>query len=74
MDLFYNYISDLVYNLTKVALFCKENNIYLSVCGELASIPDAAIRFYEMGIKNLSVSPSMIKSLNSIYTDYQNNK
>ena len=74
MDLFYNYISDLVFNLTKVANFCKENNIYLSVCGELASIPDAAIRFYVMGIKNLSVSPSMIKSLNSIYTDYQNNK
>lgn len=74
LDLFDNYIEDLIEKLKVVVRFCKESNIYLSVCGELASIKEAALRFYEIGIKNLSVSPSMIRTLNSIYSDYKNNK
>ncbi len=74
LDLFSNYINDLTEKLKYVVKYCKDNKIYLSVCGELASIPDAAIKFYEIGIKNLSVSSSMIRTLNSIYTDYINNK
>ena len=74
LDLFSNYINDLISKLKIVVKFCNEKNIYLSVCGELASVPQAALKFYEIGIKNLSVSPAMIKTLNSIYTDYKNNK
>ncbi len=72
LDLYDNYIKDLLTKLKNIVDFCKENNIYLSVCGELAAIPKAAIKFYEIGIKNLSVSPAMIKTLNLIYTDYKN--
>ena len=61
-------------DILKLKEYAKENNIYLSVCGELASIPAAALKFYEIGIRNLSVSPSMIRTLNSIYTDFINNK
>jgi phosphoenolpyruvate-protein kinase (PTS system EI component) len=74
LDLFDNYIDDLIEKLKIVVKFAKDNNIYLSVCGELASVPSAALKFYEIGIRNLSVSPSMIKTLNSIYSDYKNNK
>lgn len=74
LDLFSNYINDLTEKLKSVVKYAKANNVYLSVCGELAAVPAAAFKFYEIGIKNLSVSPSMIRTLNSIYTDYQNNK
>lgn len=74
LDLFSHYINDLTVKLKAVVEYAKENNIYLSVCGELASIPAAALKFYEIGIRNLSVSPSMIRTLNSIYTDFINNK
>lgn len=63
------YLSDLVEKLKKVVLFCQKNKIELSVCGELAAIPQAAKMFYQIGIKNLSVSPQAIKILNKVYKD-----
>ena len=63
------YLSDLVEKLKKVVLFCQKNKIDLSVCGELAAIPQAAKMFYQIGIKNLSVSPQAIKILNKVYKD-----
>lgn len=74
LDLFLNYINDLTLKLKPVVKYANDKKISLSVCGELASVPEAAIKFLEIGIKNLSVSPSMIRTLNSIYTDYINNK
>jgi len=66
------YKSDLVDRLKIVVNFCHKNNISLSICGELASVPSIANLFYRIGIKNLSVSPSSIRTLNSIYTDFIN--
>lgn len=64
---------DLINKLKKVVDFCDNNNICLSVCGELASVREIAYKLYEIGIKNLSVSPSRIRTLNSVYTDYIKN-
>ncbi len=68
------YIEDLLKELRKVAIFAKKNNISLSVCGELASTKEIALRFYEIGINSLSVSPAAIKHLNYAYTEFVNTK
>lgn len=57
------YIDDLIERLKTVVLFCSQNNIALSVCGELAAIHSVTKKFIEIGIKNFSVSPNNIKSL-----------
>ena len=69
-----SYIEDLVEKLKKVVEFCNKNDIYLSVCGELASIEDIALKFYQIGIKNLSVSPGCIGTLNGTYTKFVGEK
>lgn len=66
-----SYIDDLLVKLKKVVKFCDDNNICLSVCGELASVTNAAISFYKIGIRNLSVAPSAIRMLNMVYDEYQ---
>ena len=48
--------------------------IFLSVCGELAGVSKTALALYKLGIKNLSVSPSGIKALNTAYKKYTNVK
>ena len=68
------YIEDLINKLKKVVDFCNRNDIYLSVCGELASIEDIALKFYQIGIKNLSVSPGCIGTLNGTYTKFMGEK
>lgn len=70
LDLSDEYLSDLIEKLKRVVLFCNKNNICLSICGELASVRKVAESFYSIGIKNLSVSPSRIRMLNSLYTDF----
>ncbi len=68
------YLSKLLLDIKSVVDFCNKMNICLSVCGELASIKDVAVKFYEIGIKNLSVSPSLIRTLNISYEVFKNNK
>ena len=68
------YLSKLLIDIKSVVDFCNKMNICLSVCGELASIKDVAVKFYEIGIKNLSVSPSLIRTLNISYEEFKNNK
>ena len=69
VDMVDNYLADLIEKLKRVVIFCDKNNICLSICGELASVRNVAEAFYRIGIKNLSVSPSKIRMLNSLYTD-----
>ena len=66
------YKDDLIKRLPPVVEFAERKNIILSVCGELASIPEVAEEFYKIGIKNLSVSPSLVNMLNIAYQDYMN--
>ena len=68
----FNHINDLIESLKRVVKFCNEKNISLSICGELASIKEVAIRFYEIGIKNLSVSPASMAMLNMAYDEFIN--
>ena len=70
VDMVDDYLSDLIEKLKKVVSFCDDNDICLSICGELASVRKVAEAFYNIGIKNLSVSPSRIRMLNSLYTDF----
>lgn len=63
------YLDDLMSRLVSVVDFCKAHNICLSICGELASIPAVAKRFYALGIKNLSVAPAAIRMLNLAYQE-----
>ncbi|MGM9972221.1 MAG: aldolase/citrate lyase family protein [Anaeroplasmataceae bacterium] len=58
------YIRDLLIKLSLVAKHCKENNIYLSICGELASVKAVVKRLYRVGIRNFSVSPAFVKNIN----------
>ena len=66
------YKEDLIKKLIPVVDYAERKNIQLSVCGELASIPEIAEEFYRIGIKNLSVSPSLVNMLNQAYLDYTN--
>ena len=70
---FNEYIDDLLLKLKPVIYFCNKFGICLSVCGELASVKEVAYKFYKIGIKNLSVSPSCIQMLNNCYTEFVNN-
>ena len=65
-----SHLDEFIELLKPVVEFSNKNNICLSVCGELASIVDIAVRFYKIGIKNLSVSPSMMVMLNNSYKKY----
>ena len=70
-DVIKTHFVDLIKLLKPVVEFCDRNNKSLSVCGELASIVEIAVNFYRIGIKNLSVSPSMMKMLNKSYKKYK---
>lgn len=65
---------DLINKLKKVVDYCNQNRIYLSICGELASIPEISEKFLAIGVKNLSVSPSLVNMLNVAYTNYKDKK
>ena len=66
-----DYIDKLIESLKGVVKFAKDNNISLSICGEIAAISNIAIKFYEIGIKNLSVNTSSIKNLNLSYSEFK---
>ena len=70
MNNFNEFIDDLINKLKPVVDFCNKRDICLSVCGELASVKEVALKFYKIGIKNLSVSTSAIQMLNNCYTDF----
>lgn len=58
------YLDDLRVKLRPLVEYCKKNNKPLSVCGELASKPDAIKMMVEIGIKKFSVG------INNVYTLY----
>ena len=64
---------DLLDKIKIVVDFCNKNNISLSICGELASIKECAIKFFEIGVKNLSISPSLIQILNTSFNEFKTN-
>jgi phosphoenolpyruvate-protein kinase (PTS system EI component) len=74
MNNFNEYIDDLINKLKPVVDYCKKRDICLSVCGELASVKEVALKFYEIGIRNLSVSTSAIQMLNNCYTEFIDKK
>lgn len=62
----------LIDELIPVISYAKEKNISLSLCGELASIPEIATRLFEIGIKKLSIAPSALSNLNHAYKKFKN--
>lgn len=67
------YIIDLQKKLKDVVNFCNKTGKELSMCGELAALPEATKLFLEIGIKNFSVSPSAFKDLNETISKYLKN-
>lgn len=63
------YLNNLLLKMKAVVEFCKQNNIFLSICGELAAIPEALKEFMQDGVTNFSVASSAIRVLNKIYKD-----
>lgn len=66
------YLNDLINRLKRVVDYTEKKHIELSVCGELASINEVALEFYKIGIRELSVSPALIKHLNISYQEFKN--
>ena len=60
---YHSYINDLLNVLKRIVEFTNENNIDLSICGEIASVKKAAILLYKNGIRKFSISPSSIRVL-----------
>ena len=69
-----SYVKDLVKKIKPAIDFANKNNIDIAVCGELAGIEESALLFLKAGIKNLSVSPSLIRILNVTLEAYKNEK
>lgn len=63
-------IDELIGELRPVVEFANSTGKCLSVCGELASVKDVAVRLYQIGIRNLSVSPSLIDMINLAYSEF----
>lgn len=71
-DKFNEYKDDLYHKLVKVVDFTSKQNIYLSICGEIASIPEATRSLLNIGIRNFSVSTANSKILTKTINDYYN--
>lgn len=69
-DKFNEYKEDLYHKLVKVVDFTTKENICLSICGEIASIPEATRALLEIGIRNFSVSTANSKILNKTINNY----
>jgi phosphoenolpyruvate-protein kinase (PTS system EI component) len=67
-----NITFDMINKIIPVVKYANDNNIEISLCGEIASIPDVAYKLYEIGIKNLSVSTSALNNLNHTYSKFKN--
>ena len=65
-------IDQLIEALKPVVEFASKTGKPLSVCGEVASIQEVAVKFYEIGIRKLSISPSLVNVLNASYTEFKN--
>ena len=63
---------DLINKLIPIVEYTNKHSIPLSLCGEIASIPEVATRLFEIGIKNLSVTPSALNNLNLAYMKFKN--
>lgn len=61
--LFEEYYDGLLKILENIINFSHQNNIELSICGELISKTDFAKKVFEKGLKNVSISPKFIKNI-----------
>lgn len=66
------YLKDLAGKIKNVVEFCEENKIDLSICGELAAIPQALNTFIKIGVKNFCVGAPAIRILNKAYKETKN--
>lgn len=57
------YIDSLIEKLKEVVIHCQSYNIELSICGELAGVPEVFKRLYDIGIRQFSISPSNAKAI-----------
>ena len=67
-----NITLDMINKLIPAVKYANDNNIDISICGEIASIPEVAYKLYEIGLKNLSVTTSAINNLNFAYSKFKN--
>lgn len=68
------YIDSLIKELEKVVDHCKRYNIELSICGELAGIPEVTNKLLDLGIRNFSVSSPLSKGIEASICKYYNLK
>ena len=68
------YIDNLIEELKRVVNHCKTYNIDLSICGELAGIPEVTNKLLEIGIRNFSVSAPLSKGIEASIVKYYNLK
>ena len=54
---------ELIKIVEKVNSFCQMNNIDLCICGELITMERFAQEAFRKGLKNVSISPNMIKNI-----------
>ncbi|MCR5786924.1 MAG: hypothetical protein K6G28_04420 [Acholeplasmatales bacterium] len=66
------YLDSLIEVIKRVVEHCKMYNIELSMCGELAGIPDVTSILLNAGIKNFSVSPNLSKAIEESLVKYYN--
>jgi phosphoenolpyruvate-protein kinase (PTS system EI component) len=64
------YIDSLIVELKKVVEHCKRYNIELSICGEIAGVPEVTSRLLDIGIQNFSVSPALSKAIEKSIVSY----
>ena len=63
--LFDNLYTELLKVLEQIIEFANGNNIHLSVCGEIISQKEFAKKAINLGLKNVSISPKLIKNIYS---------
>ena len=61
--LFDSYYDELLNVLSRIIKFSKENDIKLSVCGELISKSEFAKKAISLGLENISISPYFINNI-----------
>ena len=66
------YIDKLIGVIELVVNHCKKYNIELSICGELAGVPEVTAKLLSSGLKNFSVSPANSKSIEKSIVSYYN--
>ena len=60
--------------LKSVISFCEENNIYLSVCGELISKKEFAKKCIAAGLKNVSISSHFVNNIYKAINEGENDE